>query len=76
MRFLKEKLKHKKYQLFLSNIVNFGTTFTYNKQKKVVKEVSEDNAVEYVYNKKGLLISCNNRNKGYSFISKFVYSKE
>lgn len=58
------------------DVVNFGTTFTYNKQKQLIKEVSEDNTVEYVYNKKGLLISCNNKNKGHSFKSKYIYSKK
>lgn len=57
-------------------VVNFETLYIYNQQKQLIKEVSRDSKIEYTYNKNGLLISCNNKNKQYSFISKFVYSKE
>lgn len=56
--------------------VNFETLFIYNRQKQLIKEASEESTIEYVYDKKGLLISCTNKNKQYSFISKFIYSKK
>jgi YD repeat-containing protein len=57
------------------DVVNFETSFIYNNQKQLIKEVSESNTIEYVYNKKGLLISCIDKNKKYSFKSKFIYSE-
>lgn len=56
--------------------VNFKILFIYNRQKQLIKEVSEDSTIEYVYDKKGLLISCVNKNKQYSFMSKFLYSSK
>lgn len=56
--------------------VNFETSFIYNKQNQLIKEVSKDSTIEYVYDKKGLLISCVNKNKQYSFRSKFMYSSK
>ncbi len=56
--------------------VNFETLFIYNRQKQLIKEVSEDSTIVYVYDKKGLLVSCNYKNKQYNFISKFIYSEK
>lgn len=56
--------------------VNFKALFIYNEQKQLIKEVSEGNTIEYTYNKKGLLMSCTDKNKKYSFKSKFVYSEK
>lgn len=56
--------------------VNFETLSIYNEQKQLIKEVSEGNTIEYVYNKKGLLISCIDKNKKYSFKSKFIYTEK
>ncbi|UUF15369.1 MULTISPECIES: hypothetical protein [Flavobacterium] len=58
---------------FLDDI-NYETLFVYNKGGQLMKEVSEDRTVEYIYDKKGLVMSCNIKSKYYSFISKFVYS--
>ena len=56
--------------------VNFKTLFIYNEQKQLIKEVSEGNTIEYAYNKKGLLINCIDKNKKYSFKSKFIYNEK
>lgn len=61
---------------FLIDSVIFNTTYIYNKQNQLIKEISEDSSIEYFYNKKGLLLSCKDKNKRYSFISKFIYSKK
>lgn len=45
------------------DVANFQTLFIYNEQKQLIKEVSEDSKIEYTYDKNGLLISCNNKNK-------------
>jgi YD repeat-containing protein len=57
-------------------VVNFETLFIYNGHKQLIKEVSEDNTIEYVYDKRGLLINIINKYKKYSFISKFIYSSK
>ncbi|WP_123924616.1 MULTISPECIES: hypothetical protein [unclassified Flavobacterium] len=73
-----EKIENELNQIesssYISN-VNFETLYLYNQQKQLIKEVSEDNTIEYFYNQKGLLISYINKNKQYSFISKFIYTE-
>ncbi|TPG35405.1 hypothetical protein [Flavobacterium pectinovorum] len=58
------------------DVANFGTLFFYNGQKQLIKELSDGDTIEYIYDKNGLLVTCKNKNKHYSSISKFVYSKE
>lgn len=58
------------------DIVNFEISYIYNKKKQLIMEVSEGNTIEYLYDKRGLLVSFNDKNKKYSFISKFIYSKK
>jgi hypothetical protein len=56
------------------DVVNFETSFIYNKQKQLIKEISVGSVIEYIYDKKGLIKKCIDKRKKYSIILKFVYS--
>lgn len=56
------------------DVVSFDNTFIYNDQKQLIKEISDNGTIEYLYDKKGLLISSIEKSKKNSFKSKFIYS--
>ena len=57
------------------DVLNFETIFIYNNLKQLIEEISRGNKIKYNYDKRGLLVSSIDKNKNYSFKSKYTYTE-